>query len=205
MSVNHTGGAIPVHAASVSKLKGGLHDLPQGVGLNPIRVDYGLTLSKLVAPQVQVVNTSDGASSAAYPGLVITDYDATGFWVILGGTTPNTNSSLRWDIGKAGGSTGYLPTLDPRVSTYTASPVEVSPGDLTVRLKMAAPGAVAVNLPAGISRKRITFKDVTGDAATNNITIVPDGSDTIEGGANFVIAQNRASYTFLYTLIDSHP
>ena len=63
--------------------------------------------------------------------------------------------------------------------------------------------AISVNLPAispsnsGVS---IEVKAVVGASPgsplTNNITVLPNGTDLIDGAMSFVISKQRASYTF---------
>lgn len=54
--------------------------------------------------------------------------------------------------------------------------------------------ATAVALPSAADRsKPVRIVDGKYDAATNNITISPDGSETIMGGASYVIDSNGAS------------
>lgn len=50
-------------------------------------------------------------------------------------------------------------------------------------------GAVTITLPAGATHKtrRIRIKDKSGEAGTNNITVNPDGSETIEDQSSAVI------------------
>lgn len=47
-------------------------------------------------------------------------------------------------------------------------------------------GAVEIDLPASAARLGLplTIKDVTGNAASNNITIKPNGAETIDGYTN---------------------
>lgn len=45
--------------------------------------------------------------------------------------------------------------------------------------------------------KRITVTDGTGTASIFNITVVPQGTDTIDGGASYTLVVNWASVTFL--------
>ena len=59
-------------------------------------------------------------------------------------------------------------------------------------------GAVTIDLPAASGRTGpIRVKDIKGDAATNNITITPNGTDTIDGLSSLVINSNYGGY-FLY-------
>ncbi len=85
-----------------------------------------------------------------------------------------------------------------RVATTT--PVTVSATtDCVVATKLAAPGAVAVNLPAGVNGQMFAIVDQLGDAATNNITITPNGAETINGAATYVMNQNNESVILAYS------
>lgn len=54
--------------------------------------------------------------------------------------------------------------------------------------------ATTITLPpsqaAGSPLREVIVQDAKGDAGTNNITIVPAGSDTINGGSSYAIAAN---------------
>jgi hypothetical protein len=58
--------------------------------------------------------------------------------------------------------------------------------------------ATTVQLPAAASRNGIAVivKDMKGDASTNNITVLPNGSETIDGESQDVIDVNLASRTY---------
>jgi len=63
-------------------------------------------------------------------------------------------------------------------------------------------GAITVNLPAGVAGAIVAVSDYANTAATNNITIDPNGTDKINGtNENAKITTNGASVTLLY--IDS--
>lgn len=60
-------------------------------------------------------------------------------------------------------------------------------------------GAVTtVNLPAAAARNGlpVIVKDMKGDANTNNITVMPNGAETIDGNANDVLNINKASRAY---------
>jgi len=58
--------------------------------------------------------------------------------------------------------------------------------------------AITINLPSAAANpgRRLIIKDETGDAATRNITIMPDAGDTFDGAASDTIGVNRGSRTF---------
>ena len=59
--------------------------------------------------------------------------------------------------------------------------------------------AITITLPAkSASQGRVLqFKDVLGNANSNNITIDGDGSDTIDGNATYVINHNKEGVTLV--------
>lgn len=96
---------------------------------------------------------------------------------------------------KAGINT--IQTQAVRVATTT--PVTVSAStDWVVETKLSAPGAVAVNLPAGVTGQTFLIVDGTGDAKTNNITITGNGGQLINGAANFLIDHNRGAVYLVF-------
>lgn len=86
----------------------------------------------------------------------------------------------------------------------TTTPVTVvAASDCVVTTQLAAPGAVAVTLPAGANKQVFVIADGTGDAATNNITITPNGAETIAGSATLVLSSNRESVMLVYNSGDT--
>lgn len=109
----------------------------------------------------------------------------------------STNAAINgWFVINASGAGGTNPSLPIR--TATTSPVTVGAADYAVATKLAAPGAVAVSLPAGTDGRIVVLGDATGDAGTNNITITPNGVETINGAATYVINRNRGWVTLIY-------
>lgn len=79
-----------------------------------------------------------------------------------------------------------------------ATPVTVlATTDCVIVTDLTVAGAVAVNLPAGVSGQVFTVVDGKGDAGTNNITITP-AAGTINGAATYVIDSNRAGVSLAY-------
>jgi hypothetical protein len=65
-----------------------------------------------------------------------------------------------------------------------------------ILIKKASGAATTVNLPASAMRsKPVRIVDRKYDANTNNITIVPNGAETIMGGANYIIDSNGGGIT----------
>lgn len=81
----------------------------------------------------------------------------------------------------------------------TSTPVTVaSATDCLVITDLAVAGAVAVNLPAGVNGQLYAILDGKGDAATNNITITPNGAETIDSTTSYVLSKNRASVLLMF-------
>lgn len=82
-------------------------------------------------------------------------------------------------------------TVKQAIRTAIASPVTVvAATDYTVVTNLTVPGAVAVNLPAGVAKQVFVIVDGKGDAATNNVTIDANASQTINGALTYVINEN---------------
>jgi hypothetical protein len=90
-----------------------------------------------------------------------------------------------------GTSAAVADELTQAVRVATTSPVTVSnTTDCVVISNLGVAGPVAVNLPAGATGRIFFIVDGKGDAATNNVTIDGNGAETINGAANYVIADN---------------
>lgn len=82
------------------------------------------------------------------------------------------------------------------VRQATATPVNVALNDCVVLVNVAGPATV--NLPVGINGQYYVINDSSGLAATNPITIVPNGSQTINGFPSVVININFNSYLMVF-------
>ena len=124
-------------------------------------------------------------------------------------TTPGTNRSL-WtdatgdiyyknssgtDVQITNGSA--IAAVGSGVWTYSAPssyPYSVVTGDTQKVLGVDPSSAKTLNLPAATNVMFFAIKDITGTAATNNITVAPNGGDSIEGVAgNYTINEGYAS------------
>lgn len=78
----------------------------------------------------------------------------------------------------------YMPTKAVTSSPYT---VDTTTNDYIIFVDSTG-GAISINLPAADNGRVLFIQDVGGAANTNNITLVRNGSDTIQGvGANYVM------------------
>jgi hypothetical protein len=123
---------------------------------------------------------------------------------------------VSYSVPTAAGESGWATTLSTylqalasgaAVNSYvkqanrvaTASPVTVSASlDFMVVTNLSVAGPVTVNLPVGVAGQLFAILDGKADANTNNITIVPNGSETINGAASYVIASNRGGVIIEY-------
>jgi hypothetical protein len=83
------------------------------------------------------------------------------------------------------------------------TPITVSTSDCVVVSDLTVAGAVAMNLPAGVNKQVFYLSDGKGDANTNNITITPNGSDTIVGAATLVLNSPREGVGLIYNSADT--
>lgn len=93
-------------------------------------------------------------------------------------------------------SGGALAATGSGVVTYsgvTTTPFAVQSSDAQKILGVNTSTAKTLNLPAATNVVWIGIKDVSGTAATNNITVTPNGSDTIDGAASLTINENFAA------------
>jgi hypothetical protein len=85
------------------------------------------------------------------------------------------------------------PVIKTTGSTYTAAAWEA------VLVKLAVLGTFAVTLPTAPQAGAIVYiKDANNDATNHNITVLPGGSDTIEGDTSLLMTLNRMSITLMY-------
>ncbi len=70
-----------------------------------------------------------------------------------------------------------------------AYPYLVTSTDLLVLVSTTG-GARTINLPVAVAKFAVYIKDATGNAAANNITIVPNGTEKIDTAASLVLANN---------------
>lgn len=106
-----------------------------------------------------------------------------------GGTTNFLRADGQWvapPTGAAGARTQR---------SITSGPVTLVSGDSILNINVAS--SLNIFLPVASTRagSPLTFKDVGAHAAANNITIVPNGAEKIDGANNFVMTNDRQAIT----------
>lgn len=80
------------------------------------------------------------------------------------------------------------------LTTPSAYPYAVTTGDAQSVIAVDTSAARTLTLPAATNAMYCIVKDASGLAATNNITITPDGTDTLEGvNSSYTVDANRAA------------
>jgi len=98
-----------------------------------------------------------------------------------------------------GNNAAVAQEAEQAIRVATSTPVTVAAAtDYAVITDLTVPAAVAVNLPVGVNGQIFVIVDGEGDAATNNITITPNGAETIRGAATLVLSNNRAGVALQY-------
>lgn len=84
------------------------------------------------------------------------------------------------------------------VAVPSGYPYSVVIGDAQSVLAVDTTAARTLNLPAATNNMYVVVKDATGAAQTNNISVVPDGTDTIDGeNSTYLVNANNASVGFI--------
>lgn len=81
--------------------------------------------------------------------------------------------------------------------SVTATPIIIVGSDQIINCNINV--AAACSLPPAAARggTPLTFKDVGAQFTANNLTITPNGSDTIDGAASLVLRNNRQGVTLV--------
>ena len=92
---------------------------------------------------------------------------------------------------------------DPRFVPLTSitvadSPYTVTEDDIYIDAD-ASGGSITVNLPAGIEGRIYNVKNSSG-SGSNTVTVVPDGTETVDGAASAILqpTPTRESITIVY-------
>lgn len=127
-------------------------------------------------------------------------------WPLIGGTSYSVPAAgeVNWanlsDFLVALGNNAQGTTAQKiAVREAVTTPVTVaSTTDCVVISNLTVAGPVAVNLPAGVAGQVFMIIDGKGDANTNNITITPNGAETINGAATLTLTSNNGAVIIVF-------
>jgi hypothetical protein len=136
----------------------------------------GLTNTQLTAD----INTFTSSLSGAAP--------ASG-----GGTANFLRADGAWVAPPGGGGSSVRTQR-----SVTSSPITVASSDQILNVNINT-GIPTCTLPAYGTRSgnAVTFKDVGGNFGTNTLTILPSGTDTIDGQTSVILANNYEAITLV--------
>lgn len=118
-------------------------------------------------------------------------------YVVSGDLFYNNNAGVAVQI-TSGGTVNAPGAGAWKVKIPVSYPYAVIPGDAQRVIVVDTTAARTVNLPAATNEMFCIIKDRDGLSLTNNITVTPNGTDTIDGvNASFVIQENAAAYGFI--------
>ena len=173
-------------------------DLVYPTGSDVVKADViGLTKLRLrqrVADADEIRNTD---FSGQYGGLYVASIGADFNFDASDTTTADDGANCIIDfVGGRFKRVAVNVSLTQRLVTASGAVAVASDDSDIIVVKKTVGAATTVNLPAAADRANpVRIVDGKYDAATNNITIVPDGSETLMGGASYVIDSNGASIT----------
>jgi hypothetical protein len=128
------------------------------------------------------------------------------------GVLPTQVLALQDSLTKAFSQVGASVFVASALSSYrvitTPGAVNVLPTDVVLLFEKTTSGASTINLPTAATRQGapVNIKDLTGDANTNNITLVPSGTETIDGfSASAAAANGVAVLSVDYGSIQLYP
>lgn len=159
---------------------------PAGMNINA-NLDFNqynatdLTSVRLYPQSATLVGASDLRCLYAVGGNLYFNNAAGVAVQITSGTTVNSSGSGAWDV-----------------TTPGAYPYTIVSGDAQRVILVDTSAARTLNLPAATTTMYCIVKDAEGTAQTNNITVAPDGTDTIEGSTDdFIINENFGARGFI--------
>jgi hypothetical protein len=115
---------------------------------------------------------------------------------VAGTSYLNSNANIGGNILGSGGFKANYATFS---TNFTASSLSYFVGVSTTGSVVTASLNSATNYPAG---QTLIFKDVGGNAGTNNIRIKPSGSQTIDGATSLIISNTSGSATIVSNGVD---
>lgn len=101
-------------------------------------------------------------------------------------------------LSPVGGSAGGSNIVTVREVTAAGAVTVSATTDYVVLINKTVGAATTVNLPAGQTGLSFVIKDKKLDANSHNITITPNGSQTIDGAATLVLNVNGQSTSLVF-------
>lgn len=135
------------------------------------------------------------------------DYEGNGESTLLRVSDSNGNFYFRSDdslglLNLAGGDRNGVGIAYNTLVNYPTSPYTAHPNDYYINVDTAV-GPQTINLPSSLQDgQTYVVSDSKGNAAVNNITILPSSGGTINGASSYVISTNFGSVTLFYAGVD---
>lgn len=127
-----------------------------------------------------------------HSGSLVGASDLGAVYAYAGNLYYNNSSGTPIQLTSGGGLNSAGLVANVHTQTVVAGTHTIQANDTYVTLKVNTTAARTINLPAisGVTQGRYyIFQDISGQSETNPITLVRNGSDTIEGaGANFTLS-----------------
>lgn len=144
-----------------------------------------------------IIDAQRGAYVDLDPTSTVTTGNGTATVSADGGTTQSSRNADGTTI--IGGSPSYAANFSD-TSIITSSSFDIDLEDKGLYLIDTSSNAITGSFPPAANYQagaQVTIKDYTGSFSSNNFTLSPDGSDTIDGASgNLVISTANIAYTF---------
>ena len=144
----------------------------------------------VMATQAGIAGTLTGGTYAAIAAAI--------------GYTPSSPSNWTGSITAVGPALDELRSAVSDMNPFTVKSLTASDSPYTITtaedviLVDTSTSGITVRLPTKSAGRRVTVKDKSGNAATNNVTVEPSGAgETIDGQATFSLNINLAAVSFV--------
>jgi len=146
-----------------------------------------IVLSKQNGIWTVALDVNDLAAQAPPPGNYATDY------LLMWDSVAKTYFKISLTTVQ-----GVVAGVARTQRSVIASPIVVAANDQILNVNINS-GPATCALPAAATRAGVplTFKDVGAQFGANNLTITPNGVETIDGGANLVLKTNHQGVTLV--------
>lgn len=159
------------------------------------------SLSQLTVNELFALAGTDGTPDSDNPYVTDSDSRLSDERVPVAHASTHVTGGSDVIANATSGSAGLMSAADKSALDGLSSVVVSASASVVVateRYLMLTGQGQSVSLPAGSTGRTVTVIDRAGTATTYPITVTPNGADTILGDDGFIIAANRAAYTFVY-------